>query len=276
MKVRHPDFKEAQDLNDLKQYQLEGVYDFIPNEKKEQLDRFLNCFTDFREQRGERIKDTALYENLPFSIHDNSWKSKRKDLKIIENKIKGRKNLHILDYGGWNGWLSNYLSQKGHQLVTTDLFIDEFDGLKARKYYKNNFIAIQLLPTDIWRIEATFDVVIFNRNWAYLENKEEILNHAKRLLKKDGIIIITGLAVYTFSEKINLAFKKIQEDFFKLYSIPLLIYQSKGYLETEDLKFLKKNAFKNYKYGPFKFLIKRILNRKNFNSYYSIYRKQSI
>ena len=43
-------------------------------------------------------------------------------------KIKGKKNLHILDYGGWNGWLSNYLSQKGHQLVTTDLFIDEFDG----------------------------------------------------------------------------------------------------------------------------------------------------
>ena len=276
MKVRHPDYMEAQDLNDLKQHQLDGVYDFIPNEKKEQLHHFLNCFTDFREQRNERIKDITLYQNLPFSIHDNSWKSKRKDLKIIENILKNRKNLHILDYGGWNGWLSNYFAQKGHQVVTTDIFIDEYDGLKAMKYYKNKFIAIQLLPTDIWRIEATFDVIIFNRNWAYLENKEEILNHAKRLLKEDGIIILTGLAVYTFPEKIILAFKKLQEDFFKLYATPLLIYQSKGYLDTKDLKFLKKNAFKNYQYAPFKSIIKNIISRKSFNTYYSIYKKQSI
>lgn len=276
MKVRHPDFKESQDLKNLKKYQLEGVYDFISNEKKEQLHHFLNCFTDFREQRDERIKDITLYQNLPFSIHDNSWKSKRKDLKIIENRIKGRKNLDILDYGGWNGWLSNYFTKKGNRLVTTDIFIDEFDGLKATKYYKNKFIAIQLLPTDIWRIEATFDVIIFNRNWAYLENKEEILNHAKRLLKKDGIIILTGLAVYTFPEKIILAFKKLQEDFFKLYATSLLIYQSKGYLDTKDLKFLKKNAFKNYQYAPFKSIIKNIISRKSFNTYYSIYKKQSI
>ena len=270
MKILHPDNNEFKNLNELLNYKKEGVFDLIPKEEKEKLNTFLKNFEDFRERKKQKIKDPNLYKNLPYSINDSSWKSKQKDIQIV-NKICGkRKELKILDFGGWNGWMSNYLTSKGHYLVVTDIFLDEFDGLKAIKHYNNPFIALQLLPNEIWRIQDTFDLIIFNRNFAYLENKEEILNDAKKLLTKNGIIILTGLAIYNSPEKIINSFKKIEEEFIAHYNSPFLLFKCKGYLDKNDTTLLKQNNFKIYKYSSFKYIIKRIISRKSFNNYYAI------
>lgn len=273
MKILHPDNNEFKNLNELLNYKKEGVFDLIPKEEKEKLNTFLKNFEDFRERKKQKIKDPSLYNNLPYSINDSSWKSKQKDIQIV-NKICGkRKELKILDFGGWNGWMSNYLTSKGHYLVVTDIFLDEFDGLKAIKYYNNSFIALQLLPNEIWRIQESFDVIIFNRNFAYLENKERLLNDAKKMLTKNGIIMLTGLAIYQFPEKIIYSLKKLEEEFINLYNSPFFLFKYKGYLDNNDLKYLKESGFNIYKYSFFKHLIKRIISRKSFNNYYAILQK---
>lgn len=274
MKILHPDNNEYKNLNELLNYKKEGVFDLIPKEEKERLNTFLKNFEDFRERKKQKIKETHLYNNLPYSISDSSWKSKQKDLTIIRDLTKNKTNLKILDFGAWNGWLSNQLSAKNHTLTATDIFVDEFDGLKALKHYNNKFIAMQLLPNEIWRIQERFDVIIFNRNFAYLEDKEQILKDAKKILTKDGIIILTGLAIYNSPEKIINSFKKIEEEFINIYKSPFLLFKCKGYLDKKDTTLLKENNFKIYKYSSFKYIIKRIISRKSFNTFYAVYKNQ--
>lgn len=275
MKIVHPDYNEPKSLDELLCYKEDGVFDLIPKEEKQKLNTFLRHFEDFRELKNERIKNPNLYDNLPYSIDNQSWKSKQQDLDIIKKATKNRTQLKILDFGAWNGWLSNQLSSQNHHVIATDIFIDEYDGLKAIKFYKNDFTALHLLPNNIWRIQQKFDLIIFNRNLAYLENKEQILKEVKKMLNKDGMIILTGLAVYTYTEKIISSFKKTENEFINLYKSPFLIFKSKGYLDNNDLKKLKENSFKIYKYSSFKYIIKRIISRKSFNTFYAVYKNQA-
>ncbi|WP_339833383.1 methyltransferase domain-containing protein [uncultured Flavobacterium sp.] len=271
MKLVHPDFETPKELNQLEIYQDEGVYCLIPKDKKDKLSYFLNSFDNYRTQTNQKITDSNLYSNLPFSINDNSWKSKQKDIYIVDKICGTRKELRILDIGGWNGWLSNYLTMKGHTSVTTDIFIDRFDGLKAVNHYNNPFVALQLLPNEIWRVQESFDLIIFNRNWAYLENHQEILSMAKSKLNKNGTILFTGLTFYKNSSKIEKQISESSDYFEKKYGIPLLYFKTKGFLNNVDLAFLK-NETTLFPYNVLKTLLKRLFLSKK-NHQFAIYRQ---
>ena len=74
--------------------------------------------------------------------------------------------LKILDLGAWNGWLSNQLSSDGHELVTAiDYFLHERDGLAAKKYYPNEFLAIQMDLEDLSILPYNYDIIIINRGF---------------------------------------------------------------------------------------------------------------
>ena len=259
MKILHPNIKKHIELDMFPaEYKDESVYKIISNELKPKLEYFLKSFEEYRENRKERMKNLNLYKNLPFSINDKSWRSKRKDVRIIKNLIKTRKNLNILDVGAWNGWLSNCLCADGHTVVATDIFTDEFDGLKAQKYYNNDFITLQILPSELWRIQAKFDLIIFNRNWAYLENQFEVFESSKSLLHSNGIIIMTGL---TFYKKPSLIKKNIEamDNFFRdKYGISILFFDTKGYLDNNDEKFLKNLQLKVLPYNKTKNFFRKI------------------
>lgn len=271
MKILHPDHKIAKPLSQLTEYLDEGVYSIISAEEKEKLKYFLKCFEEYRKEKNEKISDTTLYNNLPFSINTPSWKAKQKDVKIIERLIARRKNLKILDIGCWNGWLCNYLTEKGHRVVGVDVFTDELDGLKAKKHYTNNFILFQLIPEEIFRIQSKFDLIIFNRNWAYISDQQTIFNHTKNMLLKNGIILFTGLTFYRNPKKIIQHLAKTNKYIKNKYDISILYKPSKGYLDKTDFFFFKKNCIELVNNNEFKnkfnFIVKKL------NLFHSVYGK---
>jgi hypothetical protein len=180
--------------------------------------------------------------------------------------------LRVLDIGGWNGWLSNYLAVKGHSVVTTDIFMDRFDGLKAVNHYEKPFTALQLLPNEIWRIQETFDLIIFNRNWAYIPNHQEVLSMAKSKLAKNGTILFTGLTFYKNTTKIEEHFSGANKAFEKQYGIPISFFATNGYLNENDLLFLKKEA-ELYPYNAFATYLRKIVSSRR-NHQFAVYRKK--
>lgn len=264
IKLIHPSHNKPMTLQELDEYHDKGVYNLISKKDRGRLDYFLTCFEQYRKEKNERIIDISLYNDLPFSIKNRSWKSKRKDIKIINKIIGKKKQLSILDIGSWNGWLSNYLSSKGHYVVSTDIFSDEFDGLKAKNHYMNDFLAIQLMPDEVWRIQHGFDLIIFNRNWPYIENQKPVFEHAKSLLNNEGTILFTGLTFYKkpFAFETKLDIEKLS--FEKKYKISLLFFNTKGYLNIQDYYLLKKMGVTLESYDK----IRGVLNKISKNTFY--------
>lgn len=272
MKILHPDFNEPKELVQLEKYKEEGVYSIIPKQEKERLNYFLKSFENYRGEFNQKIIDATLYDNLPFSIKDKSWKSKQNDVKIIDKLIGNKEHLKVLDFGAWNGWLANYLSKKGHTVVATDVFLDPFDGLKAVNNYKPSFTALHLLPEDLWRIQDSFDLIVFNRNWAYIQHKEKMLSIAKKLLSKEGKILFTGLTFYKNPSEIIVKLNKLEAHFKEKYNIPILFFPSKGYLDYKDYSDLKKETML-YPYNRFIVYLKKFFFN-NKNHQFAIYQEK--
>lgn len=261
IKILHPNSNKYESLDQLKKYYSNGFYSIISDKEKDSLNYFLESFEDYRKDYKDRIINKKLYPSLPFSVNSIEWKERQKDVKIIDKILKHKKDLSILDIGSWNGWLSNYLTKKGHNLVAINMFTNSYDGLEANKNYKTNFISLQLMTDEIYRIKYKFDVIIFNRNWAYFQNHKNIFNEAKKLLSKEGIIIFTGLPFYKNPIVIKNKLLIAETNFTKKYKIPLLYKSSKGYLTFEDKSYLVDNKVQLLSYQPLKNCIKRFLNK---------------
>lgn len=270
MKILHPNHNKYQPLKDLKEYYNDGYYEIIAKDEYPKLDYFLKCFKDFSKNANDLKIAKKNYINLPFSLNTDTWKERQKDAKLVSTLIKNKTALDILDVGAWNGWLSNYLTQKGHNLIATNMFTDAYNGISAYKNYETKFMALQLFANDIFRIKQPFDLIVFNRNWAYFKGPQSVFNDAKKLLKPGGKIIFTGLPFYKNPIQIKTKVQILSTDFEKKYHVPLLYNPSKGYLNSADKLFFKKNKIKLHPYSRFKNCIK-IIFRKRVSLHYGVY-----
>ncbi len=272
MKILHPDKSEYLPLDKLEEYYKDDYYRIIADDEVEALDYFLSCFEDFRISKNARITDRDLYNDLPFSINNNAWRERQNDTKIIDHLIQHRAALNILDVGCWNGWLCNFLAKKKHNLTGLGLFTDPFDGLKASKFYSSKFCSIQLPIEELYRIEDRFDLIIFNRNWAYINDKQKIFNEAKERLNKDGIILFTGLSFYFKETEIKKIIRKANDEFCEKYGISLFYKPVKGYLDKSDFNFFLENKIDLKSKSLIKNFAKKIATKKPVN-YYGFYKK---
>ncbi|MBC3845574.1 methyltransferase domain-containing protein [Winogradskyella echinorum] len=270
MKILHPNNDQYCSLDELKNYYSNGYYSIISDDEKEKLNYFLNAFQDYRKTKNLIITDNTLYKNLPFSIHTTEWKERQKDVKIIDATIGNKQNLEILDVGSWNGWLCNYLTKKGHNLTGINFFDDAFDGLKTNIHYNTKFTLLQMQADELYRIEKKFDLIIFNRNWAFFQNHDTVFNDAKKLLSTNGLIIFTGLAIYKNPTLIKQHFESKNLEFKKRYNIPLFYNQSKGFLDYKDKKWLKKSDIKLNPYNRLKNILKHYFPKRP-KIYFGIY-----
>ena len=152
-----------------------------------------------------------------------------------------------MNYGSWNGWLSNNLVKWGHRVTAISYFSDEYDGLGAQQFYKNKWLSIQMdIEHNLDILEEKYDCIIINRGVGYLENPVKTVLELIDKLRSGGILLITGLNVYK-DDKIPQ--QKIA-DFIayndKKYNFPIFFTQSKGYLDANDIKNLKKLGIKLY------------------------------
>lgn len=271
MKILHPNNTKSLPLEKLDNYLKDCIYDVIDAKEREKLDHFLKSFEEYRTSNNLVIKDVSLYKNLPFSIYSEEWKERQKDIYVIDEKIKNKKNLKILDVGSWNGWLSNYLSNKGHQVTALNLFMDEYDGLLSKNKYETTYTSLQINVEELYRIEDQFDCIVFNRNWAFFNNAQKVFNDAKKMLTPNGEILFTGLAFYKNPVKAKKNLELMNEKFETKYKIPIIYNDSKGYLDADDFSFFTRNNISLQSYQKVKNFIKLLFPKKA-RIYYGCYK----
>ncbi len=210
---------------------------FLPHEKRFQL---------LREKLGVRIKDVSLYEKMPFidfledtGIH--SWKPFQTDLKLIKSISDSLENKTVLNYGAWNGWLSNHLVSWGAKVTAISYFIDEYDGLGANQHYNNEWMSVQMdVENELEFIEGKFDLIIINRGLAFVEKPAQILSELKEKLNPSGTLILTGMSLYKDPSSFIEKFSAQRKSCIDKYNIDIMFTNTKAFMDNDDLRNMKK------------------------------------
>lgn len=112
-------------------------------------------------------------------------------IKYIEKYLKKFNNPKIIDIGAGCGRYSIYLNELGYDVVSVDLVKH---NLKVIEKKNKNIKTILANATNLSKInDNTFDIVLLFGPLYHLITEEEkikALDEAKRILKKDGIIMI--------------------------------------------------------------------------------------
>lgn len=229
--------------------QSEGVYSVLTDAFKIRLEDYLRVFEEWRVKTVNHKLDTSSYEDLPYALNDQTWRARQDDIELVNNLISEREQLTILELGSWQGWLANQLSKKGHNVLAVDYFADEYDGLKARKHYKNpKWCSLQLDVEDLHLLNPIFDLIIFNRNLCYCPGFTKSLQDAKKLLKPRASIVATGVNIVKRPHAILQHFEQM-ETFFRQRGVPAYLKEDfKKYLCHDDLLSIKEVGFELNEY----------------------------
>jgi 2-polyprenyl-3-methyl-5-hydroxy-6-metoxy-1,4-benzoquinol methylase len=177
----------------------DGVLVLLEETFKQQLQAFVETFTRLRADESRRLLDPSVYKELPFAPKlkwQYAWRVRRYDLAIINRLLQGRTRQQILDVGAWNGWLSHRLATQGHEVTAIDYFTDEYDGLRAKKFYDLSWKAIQMDVYDLSVLNQTYDVIILNRCLQFSDDPAGYVASVKTKVASDGLLILTGLGFY--------------------------------------------------------------------------------
>jgi len=221
----------------------EGVLILLSASFRIELTAFLEKFEPLRQTEAKRLLDPAVYESLPFTPElqsNHEWRMRRYDVEILEKLLAGRKQQRILDIGAWNGWLSHWLTKKGHQVTAVDYFIDKYDGLQAMNFYKERWQAIQMDLTDLGVINGRFDVVVLNRCVQFYADPVAYALAAKEKVADGGLFILTGLSFFRDPRPKIESVAAFQQHL-RHHDIPDF-KPMKGYLDFEDKHRLEKEG----------------------------------
>jgi ubiquinone/menaquinone biosynthesis C-methylase UbiE len=133
-------------------------------------------------------KFAKAYADL--EIADSFYLAYRDIPKLLEKYVKGKK---ALDYGCGGGRSTRFLKKLGFETTGVDI---SSDMIKESKTRDQNGKYLQIKSGEIPFEDSTFDLIFSAIVFLEIPLKKEIekvLNEMKRVLKKDGIIvIITG------------------------------------------------------------------------------------
>lgn len=167
--------------------------------------------------------------------------------KYIQEVIKGRKNLNIIDIGAGTGRYSIPLALQGHNITAIDLVKKNVSTIKLKK---SNVKAIQGSALNLKFEDNQFDIALLFGPIYHLfshEDKLKAILEAKRVLKPNGYLLIMYLsneyAVITYAFKEGnlqkvLAEGKLDENFNCQTSVSDLY----SYVRLEEINKLKDEA----------------------------------
>jgi 2-polyprenyl-3-methyl-5-hydroxy-6-metoxy-1,4-benzoquinol methylase len=248
----------------------EGILKLMEENFGQRLDSWLRNFEQFRRPGLQPLE----FDGLPQSgigVDKNIWNARSEDLRIISSIINFPGKT-ALDIGSWNGWLANQLANRTMEVTAIDYFIDEQDGMKAKKHYTNpSWNSIQMDLEDLDVISDRFDLIVVNRCFAYFTDRNRLINSVMNMLKPGGQLIITGLNLVTKAEGEAVELKVARKEYFERFDEDLMFKPFKGYVDKDDMLYLKSKGFRIYPYRSVKNLLKRVFYRKMTVAFYAIY-----
>ena len=228
-------------------YHRQGrIWRFLTPERQIYFERFIREYETVRKAEGRGSNDAAYYQSLPFEDltgrFSADWTIRafsfaaliERVIRPLEKEIK--QPLKILDLGAGNGWLSNRLSERGHQLAAVDLLTNAWDGLGAYIYYAATFTPVQAEFDRLPFSAGQADLAIYNASFHYATNYASILQEAFRTLKARGQVVILDTPVYRQSTSGEQMVRERQEQFKQLYGFPSDALPSKNYLTDQEIR----------------------------------------
>ena len=105
-------------------------------------------------------------------------------------KLLPHEPLTVLDIACGSGFGSNYLAQLGYVVVGADLSEDTITDCNNK--FKHSNLSFKVLDgTNIQYADESFDVVISFETIEHTTEYQKMLNEFKRVVKKNGLIIIS-------------------------------------------------------------------------------------
>jgi len=142
---------------------------------------------DISSKENKIIPPIDLWSAVSFKRWEHIYKLIQKNSFILN-----KQNLKMLDYGGYNGFLSFAFNQKNK----INSFVADLDpqGLKMAKFLGSEIINIKNETIK----ELDFDLITFVHVLEHLDNPKSILENLKNNLSKNGILYAEVPNLYGF------------------------------------------------------------------------------
>jgi len=146
--------------------------------KRQVLEVNNDCYEEYGEKWYEADDDPVAILRSESKLK-NEWVRK-----TLEEKF-GDKKLKILDIGCGGGFLSNYLSELGHQVIGLDLSPSSLETARAYDSTKNvNYMLGN--ATNLPFNDEEFDVAFAMDVLEHVENPSVVIKEATRVIGKNG------------------------------------------------------------------------------------------
>lgn len=244
----------------------DGVFCLLNSYFKEELEKFLDQYAVIKKEQSLHSIPYSEYPFLPFSSSatGEQWKFRRASYRVMKQLLKYEQPKKIIEIGGWNSWLTHHLAIWGHDVVSCDIFLDEVNGLSSKKYYQQQWLAIQADTSRLTFFERRFDVIIVNHCLAYMQDPVEFTRNLFPLLSEKGKIILLGLTIFKNSVPKAKEVEKFRRHYKEKFNFDIFLRPTKGYLNLPDKSQLNEMGFKWTKYPdyPFRNLLSKIYSSK--------------
>lgn len=185
---------------------IDGIWRFLLPERQAHYAQFVAEYETVRQSEGRGSGDENYYRSLPY--HDLSgrmsadWRIRAASFDSFLARIllplekEMARPVTVLDLGAGNGWLSNRLAQRKHNVGAVDLTLNDFDGLGCHRFFDSAFTPLQaefdLLPFS----NGAADLLIFNASLHYSEDYAKTLAESLRVLAPSGTLVILDSPFY--------------------------------------------------------------------------------
>jgi SAM-dependent methyltransferase len=244
----------------------DGVVHALTAERATHFDQFMVEYQVVRAAEGRGSDSSDYYLALPYrdlsGVNQAQWDIRARTFRYLERvlipNLENRHNsdMHILDLGAGNGWLSYRLALRGHSPVAVDLLTSNRDGLGAAIHFCKSltslFPRVQAELDNLPFEDSQFDVAIFNASFHYSENFQKTLAEAIRCLKSGGCIIIADTPWYSREESGERMLMERRSDFKERFGFPSDAIESLEFVTSERLRKLERQFGLQWKvYSPF-------------------------
>jgi SAM-dependent methyltransferase len=213
--------------------QVDGIWRMLLPERESLYARFIREYEAVRRFEGRGSADAAYYRALPYHPSPD-WKIRAKSfdafLEVLKAFEKPSEPLHILDLGAGNGWLSNRLALREHEVIAVDLTVNEFDGLGCQRFYESEFVCAQAEFDYLPIPDGSMDMVLFNASLHYSVNYKTTLSESLRVLKHSGLLVILDSPVYRDPKSGEQMVREREAQFIKQFGFASNALPSENYL----------------------------------------------
>jgi SAM-dependent methyltransferase len=148
----------------------------------------------------QRILPDGIVRGLPGAgsrtAHPAEWRIRERSLhRLLKTLSAAGRDLHVLDIGCGNGWMSAALAHAGHTVTGLDAHRDELEQA-ARVFPARNVTWCLGDPLHADLPAAGFDVVLFAASIQYFDDLAGLAQRARRLLRPGGEVHVVDTMLY--------------------------------------------------------------------------------